>query len=39
VYKAHCPNEIKEFGHGYEEENAMAQSEFEHNIDKIEAEI
>jgi cytochrome c5 len=35
--KCHCPNEIKEFGHRYEEENAIAQAEFNKDEDKVES--
>jgi len=28
-------NEIKEFGHRFEEENAIVQAEFEHDVDKM----
>jgi len=34
-----CPNEVKEFGHRYEEEIAIAEAEFEHDPDKAEAII
>ena len=34
-----CPNEIPEFGHRFEEENAIVEAEFEHNADKVEAII
>ncbi|MDH3276511.1 MAG: hypothetical protein OEL77_04215 [Nitrosopumilus sp.] len=33
--KCECTNEIKEFGHRYEEENAIVQAEFEHDVDKV----
>jgi len=34
-----CPNEVKEFGHRYEEENAIVQAEYEHDPDKVESII
>ena len=34
-----CPNEIKEFGHRYEEENAIVEAEFQHDADKVESII
>ena len=34
-----CPNEIKEFGHRYEEENAIVEAEFKHDADKVESII
>ncbi|MFZ8921653.1 MAG: hypothetical protein ACO2Y5_04780 [Nitrosopumilaceae archaeon] len=34
-----CPSEIKEFGHRYEEENAIVEAEFEHDADKVDAII
>jgi hypothetical protein len=34
-----CPNEIKEFGHRYEEENAIVEAEFKHDSDKVDAII
>lgn len=37
--KCNCPNEIKEFGHRYEEENAIVEAEFENDVDKAEAII
>ena len=32
--KCDCPNKISEYGHRYEEENAIVHVEFEHNIVK-----
>jgi len=37
--KCDCPNEIKEFGHRYEKENAIAEAEFEHDAEKVESII
>ena len=37
--KCDCPNQIKEFGHRYEEENAIVKAEFEHDIDKVKSII
>jgi len=37
--KCQCPNEIKEFGHRYEEENAIVQDEFNKDVDKAESII
>ncbi len=37
--KCNCPNQIKEFGHRYEEENAIVKAEFEHDVDKVESII
>jgi len=37
--KCYCPNEIREFGHRYEEENAIVEAEFRKDPDKIEAII
>ncbi len=34
-----CPNEIKEFGHRYEEENAIVEAEFKHDADKVDSII
>ena len=34
-----CPNEVKEFGHRFEEENAIVESEFEKDIHKVESII
>jgi len=34
-----CPNEIPEFGHRYEEENAIVEAEFKHDSDKAESII
>ena len=34
-----CPNEIPEFGHRYEEENAIVEAEFEHDADKVDSII
>ena len=31
--KCNCPNKIKEFGHRYEEENAIVKAEFEHDVE------
>jgi hypothetical protein len=38
-YRCDCPNEIKEFGHRYEEENAIVEAEFQHDADKVESII
>lgn len=37
--KCNCTNEISEFGHRYEEENAIVQAEYEHDVDKVESLI
>ena len=37
--KCDCPNEIREFGHRYEEENAIAEAEFGKDADKVESII
>ena len=37
--KCDCPNEIKEFGHRYEKENAIVEAEFEHDAEKVESII
>ena len=37
--KCDCPNEIKEFGHRYEEENAIVEAEFQKDADKVESII
>ena len=37
--KCNCPNKIKEFGHRYEEENAIVKAEFEHDVDRAESII
>ena len=37
--KCNCPNEIKEFGHRYEEENAIVEAEFQKDVDKVESII
>ena len=37
--KCQCTNTISEFGHRYEEENAIVQAEFEHDTDKVESII
>lgn len=34
-----CPKEIKQFGHRFEEENAIVEAEFEHDTDKVDAII
>jgi len=34
-----CPNEVKEFGHRFEEENAIVEAEFEKDADKVESII
>jgi len=38
-YLCTCPNEIPEFGHRYEEENAIVEAEFKHDTDKAESII
>ena len=37
--KCQCTNRVKEFGHRYEEENAIVEAEFEHDADKVESII
>jgi len=37
--KCDWPNEIKEFGHRYEKENAIVEAEFEYDADKVESII
>jgi len=37
--KCDCPNEIREFGHRYEKENAIVEAEFENDADKVESII
>lgn len=37
--KCDCPNEVREFGHRYEEENAIVEAEFENDADKVESII
>ena len=37
--KCDCPNQIKEFGHRYEERNEIADAEFAHDVDKVESII
>ncbi len=37
--KCNCPNKIKEFGHRYEEENAIVEAEFEQNNEKVKSII
>ena len=34
-----CPNKIKEFGHRFEEENAIVEAKFEKDADKVESII
>ena len=35
--KCQCPNEIKQFGHRYEEENAIVEAEYQKDADKVES--
>ena len=37
--KCSCPNKVKEFGHRYEEENALAEAEYNKDADKIKSII
>lgn len=37
--KCKCPNEVSEFGHRYEEENAIVEAEHQKDIDKVESII
>ena len=37
--KCNCSNQIKEFGHRYEEENAIAEAKFQKDVDKVESII
>ncbi|QUC64307.1 hypothetical protein NsoK4_07710 [Nitrosopumilus sp. K4] len=37
--KCDCPNQITEFGHRYEEENAIVEAEFQKNPEKAESII
>ena len=37
--KCDCSNEIREFGHRYEKENAIVEAEFENDADKVESII
>lgn len=37
--KCDCPSEISEYGHRYEEENAIVEAEFEHDVDKAKSII
>ena len=37
--KCDCPNEVSEFGHRYEEENAIVKAEFEHDVEKAKSII
>ena len=37
--KCDSPNEIREFGHRYEKENAIVEAEFENDADKVESII
>ena len=37
--KCDCPNETREFGHRYEEENAIVEAEFENDVDKVKSII
>ncbi len=35
--KCFCSNEVKEFGHRFEEENALVEAEYNKDTDKIES--
>ena len=37
--KCSCSNQIKEFGHRYEEENAIVEAEFNRDVEKVESII
>lgn len=37
--KCDCPNQVKEFGHRYEEENAIVEAKYQKDADKVEAII
>ena len=37
--KCSCPNEVKEFGHRYEEENALVEAEHNKDVEKVESII
>ncbi|MFB5597920.1 MAG: hypothetical protein ACE5RJ_02735 [Nitrosopumilaceae archaeon] len=37
--KCSCLNDIKEFGHGYEEENALVAAKHEKDVGKVESII
>lgn len=37
--RCNCPNKIKEFGHRFEEENAIAEAQYQKDSDKVESII
>ena len=37
--KCDCPNRVKEFGHRYEEENAIVEAQYQNDTDKVESII
>ncbi len=37
--KCDCPNEIKEFGHRYEEENVIVEAQYQKDANKVESII